>query len=341
MTDNLDTAREMIAPSSPTAAAFEYIIAHARAAAFKLVPRTSEVRSVELQWLDRKQNPFSVQAQANHLNFYLRRPILNMHPGLFDAAVARFGPVKPNHLGEYRKHLRNAEEVDAMLAFLREQDAWPSKRTDRRFVVETFQRVTGEHFLRAARLLAEGFRGHRFGPSTDYDLLFDGQRLPPKAVFGLAASEALGFEVRPENFSAGESMVCFKMLRANGYAIVPKGAPEPIDPALVSDEDRSWTEGRPRLVTHLRRERGTGLASAKRDQFRQTHGRLFCQRCDMDPVEIFGAEFGEACIEVHHRGTQVAAMEAGHRTQLEDLDCLCANCHRVVHRELKARVLAS
>ncbi len=118
----------MLAPGSPAAAAFEYIIAQARAASFKLVPRTSEVRSVELQWPDRKQNPFSVQSQAQHLNFYLRRPLLNSHPGLFEAAVDRFGPVKANSLGEYRTHLRTVADVDAMLAFLREQNAWPSRQ---------------------------------------------------------------------------------------------------------------------------------------------------------------------------------------------------------------------
>jgi len=164
-------------------------------------------------------------------------------------------------------------------------------------------------------------------------LLFDGRRLPPKAVFGLAATEALGFPVGPENFTAGDATLSFRMLRDAGYAIVPKG--DEVPAATLNDEDRSWTEGRPRLVTHLRRERGTGLAAAKRDRFRTEHGRLSCERCFMDPVAIFGSLVGEACIEVHHHGTQVAEMEDGHETRLEDLMCLCANCHRVTHRELK------
>ena len=224
-----------------------------------------------------------------------------------------------------------------MLAFLRQHDAWPSRRTDRRFVASTFEPVTGVHFLEAASRLANGFTEHGFGPSTDYDLLFDGQRLPPKAVFALAASEALGFPVRPENFSAGENMVCFRMLRAAGYEIVPKDQPAESDSGLLSQEDRVWSEGQPRLVTHLRRERGSGLAGAKRDQFRAIHGRLFCERCKMDPVQVFGSGDGEACIEVHHSNTHVADMANDHQTRLDDLQCLCANCHRVTHRELKAR----
>lgn len=333
-TDKLDEVRVMIAAGSPAKAAFEYLIAHAKAAAFRLIPRISEVRAVEFQLPDRKLNPYSVQAHGTHLNFYLRRPALNAHPGLFEAAVAQFGPVKANALGEYRKHLHDVNEVDGMLAFLRRVGAWPSKPTDRRFVADTFLPVTGEHFLRAAERLRAGFRRHRFGRSTDYDLLFDGLRLPPKAVFGLAASEALGFEVRPENFSAGESMTCFRMLRANGYQIVPKDdRTESMNP--FTDDERSWAEGNPRLFTHLRRERATGLAAAKRANFRANHGYLFCERCGIDPVEAFGSELGEACIEVHHRATSVGAMETGHRTQLDDLQCLCANCHRFVHRALK------
>lgn len=62
------------------------------------------------------------------------------------------------------------------------------------------------------------------------------------------------------------------------------------------------------------------------------------ERCDMDPIEAFGSELGEACIEVHHRDTHISDMENGHETRLEDLECLCANCHRVTHREIKARL---
>jgi predicted HNH restriction endonuclease len=169
-------------------------------------------------------------------------------------------------------------------------------------------------------------------------LLFEGSRLPPKAVFGLAASEALGFPVRPENFSAGENTVAFRTLRAHGYLIVPKEAHDVDDALSTLDEERVWAEGNRRLVTHLRRERGAGLASAKRGQFKAQHGKLFCERCGMDPVEAYGWPVGEACIEVHHRDTHLSQMEADHETRLEDLQCLCASCHRVTHRELRHRL---
>ncbi|GGE95560.1 HNH endonuclease [Sphingomonas prati] len=65
------------------------------------------------------------------------------------------------------------------------------------------------------------------------------------------------------------------------------------------------------------------------------HGILYCERCGLDPVQAFGVPEADACIEVHHRSTQIAAMAAGHRTRLEDVECLCANCHRIVHRLMK------
>lgn len=340
LAESLAAVRMMFEPGSSVISAFDCLIAYARAAAFRFVVRESEVRSVELQWKDRKRSPFSIQSQANHLNFYLRRPILNNHPGLFEAASARFGSVKPNRLGEYRRHLHTVAEVDEMLQFLRDQGAWPTQRAQRRFVAETFSGVSCEHLLNSARKLVDGKVDHPFGPSTDYELIFEGQRLPPKAVFGIAATEALGFPVKPENFVGGEDTICFRRLRDCGYRIVPKDGTDPDDPPLPNGDDCSWAEGLPRLVTHLHRERAFGLAQAKREQFRTIHGRLFCERCQLDPIETFGSEIGEACIEVHHRQTLVGDMDDGHRTRLEDLECLCANCHRVTHREIKALLRA-
>jgi hypothetical protein len=325
---------------TPALPAFDYLLAQARAAAFRLVPRSrGKVLSVEIQLPDRRRNYFSAQAHARHVNFYLRSPALEADAGLFTAAEARFGAVEPNRRGEYRTHLHDQDEVDAMLALLRTRGGWPSHRHDRRFVATTYRPLNGEHLLNAARLLAEGHASHDFGPSTRYDVLFEGERLPPKALFGLAASAALGFRVRPENFTAGEGTICFRTLLRHGYPIIDKKGVEPGDLRGLTEEDRAWSEGDPRLVQHLRRERGTGLAAAKRSQFKAKHGHLYCERCEMDPVERYGSSVGEACIEVHHRAKPVAAMDAGHQTRLEDLECLCANCHRVTNRELRNAIL--
>lgn len=205
-----------------------------------------------------------------------------------------------------------------------------------RLPADQLNRVKPEHILRSVQRLRRGHTSDRFGPSTDYDVLTDsGERLPPKAVFGLAATESLGFEVLPRHFSGGEGTPCFNAIRQAGFEIVPKDEPSRSDDLPVDPEDRIWAEGRPWLVTHLRKERAQGLAPAKKSQFIAEHGSLFCEKCGLDPVEAYGSEIGNACIEVHHHAVQVSAMDAGHETALEDLQCLCANCHRVVHRQLR------
>ncbi len=113
----------------------------------------------------------------------------------------------------------------------------------------------------------------------------------------------------------------------NKDALIYKAVP-------LCPNDQEWAEGRPRLVTHLRRERGSGLALAKKARFKFEHGRLFCERCGLDPAKVYGSDVGDACIEVHHK-LPVANMLTVHKTRLEDLVCLCANCHRITHRELQ------
>ena len=102
----------------------------------------------------------------------------------------------------------------------------------------------------------------------------------------------------------------------------------------TSPDDLTWIEGQPRRVTHLRRERAPRLSAAKKAAFRKEHGKLRCEHCGLDPVETYGSDVGEACIEVHHT-VPLSKNQYGSETLLEDLECLCANCHRVVHRKLQ------
>jgi hypothetical protein len=195
--------------------------------------------------------------------------------------------------------------------------------------------VTPEHVWMAITSMQSEGSTDSFHSSRDYDLLTStGQRLPPKAVFGRAATIALGFSVGPEHFTGGLGTPCFDILIQAGYSIVPKNQIQG-DPDLLSADEKVWSEGHPRLVTHIKRERGRGLAAAKKAAFIREHGKLFCERCDMDPFNVFGDMDGYACIEVHHKDTTVSQMNSGHQTRLEDLQCLCANCHRYLHRTMK------
>lgn len=154
-----------------------------------------------------------------------------------------------------------------------------------RLPAETLSKATPEYVWRAVQLFLAGEVAHSFGPSTDYDLIVDGgRRLPPKAVFGVALSMALGgTEIEPKHFSAGDSSTCFRLLRAAGYKVVSKDAPA-IESSSEVGAIEEWTEGNPRLVAHVKRERAYGVSRAKKAEHRRLHGRLVCERCDFDPV---------------------------------------------------------
>ncbi len=215
------------------------------------------------------------------------------------------------------------------------QIAQIASRCQKKLSAAQLNQVSADYIWRAVQRLLSGSIEHPFSESTKYDVVIDdGSRFPPKAVFGLAASEALGYEVRPWRFANGIGTPSFKAIKAAGFPIVRKDDPVPSEEVPRNPDDREWIEGRPRLVVHLRRERASGLAQAKKAEFKREHGRLLCELCGLDPTKVYEPDVGEACIEVHHK-LPVANVTPGHSTRLQDLMCLCANCHRVIHRKLR------
>ena len=94
-----------------------------------------------------------------------------------------------------------------------------------RLPYDQLRRVRPDQVVRAVELVRRG-EPHNFAGSRDFDLLTpEGDRLPPKAVFGLALEQALGIEAFPGQFSAGLGTPCFAILEEAGFEIAPKGAP--------------------------------------------------------------------------------------------------------------------
>jgi hypothetical protein len=81
--------------------------------------------------------------------------------------------------------------------------------------------------------------------------------------------------------------------------------------------------------THLARERDRSLRDAKLEQFMELHGHLYCEICNFDFENTYG-DLGRGIIEIHHT-LPVAQMEESHKTRIDDLMCVCANCHLVLH----------
>ena len=193
--------------------------------------------------------------------------------------------------------------------------------------------VSAYDIWHAVEQLLSSTAKHQFHDSTRYDVVTDdGSRLPPKVVFSLAASEALGREVLPGEFKSNH--LIRGIIKKAGFPVVQKNKQVDQNPVPLDSEEREWIEGNPIRAKHYRRERRYGQSKAKKEQFKQDHdGRLHCERCKMDPIEVYGSGSGEACIEVHHI-RPLAAQPTERRTRLKDLMCVCANCHRIIHHEL-------
>ena len=266
-------------------------------------------------------------------------------PARFDQLVRAMNAGSASH-GAWRRLLirtpgASPTEIRAAL------ETEPHGSAIERLPAAQLRQVTTAHIHSAVAKLLAGEDAPNFALSRDYDVLTDdGTPLAPKKVFGLALEEALGVEAYPGHFSAGWSQVCFELLEAAGLWIVPKAGAEPRPRRKTSrlaaeayqlgltDDERSWIEGNPKIISHIQRERQTGLAKRKRAEFVAEHGRLFCEQCGLDPVQIYGPEVGYACIEVHHHRVHLSQMRPGHVTVTDDLKCLCASCHRVLHRRL-------
>ena len=107
------------------------------------------------------------------------------------------------------------------------------------------------------------------------------------------------------------------------------------DPLSISNEDSfqdsvetvaEAEEWRAKLRIHLRRERSRKLVI----EFKRSLPHFRCEICKFD-FENFYGELGQGFIEAHHR-IPVSELVDGQTTKITDLIALCANCHRMIHR---------
>jgi 5-methylcytosine-specific restriction protein A len=109
---------------------------------------------------------------------------------------------------------------------------------------------------------------------------------------------------------------------------------DPDAPAVAYDVDdddfQDAPEGRALTKWHMSRERNRKLVTKKKRQSLKRLGKLVCSVCTFD-FSIHYGERGDGFVECHHT-KPVATLAAGHRTHLDDLALVCANCHRMIHR---------
>lgn len=142
-------------------------------------------------------------------------------------------------------------------------------------IAEVAQDITRDDVLQALAALDRG-ESHKFSDSIAFDLIHQGRRYPPKAVFGLALGRHLGRPAVPSDFQGGENSVCFKTLRGFGFEIQGKATTDtfPVDPQsnvwieFARSENRHSGPGRgvgECLLSPARNARGADTYQTMRD----------------------------------------------------------------------------
>jgi 5-methylcytosine-specific restriction protein A len=98
------------------------------------------------------------------------------------------------------------------------------------------------------------------------------------------------------------------------------------------EESLTVKEGKVIYKLHKHFERNNKINKKKKDQYLSKKGKLDCEVCGFDFYECYG-ELGKGFIECHHR-TPLHEIEGESETKLNDLALVCANCHRMLHRNL-------
>lgn len=249
-------------------------------------PRTNAVTALEFDDASGVA-PLSIIANNAHALVYLRGPALRKFPGLFDKATSVFGPVSPNQKGEYRWRVQNVEEIGRILDWLHAEAVlpWrggrrvvPAVRRDGRLPAAVLDKVATSDILAAAGELSDGFADHDYSEATQYEVVVGEHRLKPKALFGVAATRALGFRVIPSHFSGGLGTQAFRKIQEAGLPIVKvgeKAAKAPTKKPTHFDVGALYT--RDEIAEHIQmpKERRGGNWDTGYDQFNGEYF-LFC-----------------------------------------------------------------
>lgn len=149
------------------------------------------------------------------------------------------------------------------------------------------------------------------------------RRLDPGASGGQGLSR--GNSLEPKIWS--EFADNQELLRETAEAIAQNAKPS-YGTNPDKDVEEEFAEGRILLRAHQTRER-SGKAVAQRKK--QAGARPICEVCDFDFLARYG-ELGRGFIECHHV-KPVSQLRPGQTTKVSDLALVCANCHRMLHRE--------
>ena len=291
--------------------AFDLLVSIARKDdRYSLEPRGKMGQKKSLEYTIGAKWSYGVIINSSDLLFYYRKPSGRTSDTVLANLIGIGLKANKNPLDEICVRITNSRDVNAIIADCFGEAMFGDNRqrnNDGRLSSDLLDEVTPVNIWISVQRLLEGYKDHPFGDFVDYYVLADGGvKLPPKAVFGIAATEALGFEVKPKDFTSGVGSQCFKILERSGFP-VHEVALARVDESggmnlFLDIVDAEFREGTLKVRMHLQRERAPGLRQAKIASFRKLHqGRLYCEHCDFEPVVKYPLDVAESCMEVHRK----------------------------------------
>jgi predicted HNH restriction endonuclease len=111
-----------------------------------------------------------------------------------------------------------------------------------------------------------------------------------------------------------------------------------IETLLIDDINsgitQSYKEGKKKLYIHFVKERNrTLIIDAKKywSGLKKNKEGITCEVCSFNFSKMYG-RFGDGYIEAHHM-SPISELNADTETKIQDLIPLCANCHRMIHKQ--------
>lgn len=100
----------------------------------------------------------------------------------------------------------------------------------------------------------------------------------------------------------------------------------------LSLNGKIYKEGKVKLYLHVKKERNRKLIKdAKKLWNKEGVEQTRCSVCDFSFKEVYG-EIGDDFIEAHHK-QPISSLTQETKFCVEDLDPVCSNCHRMLHRK--------
>ncbi len=135
-----------------------------------------------------------------------------------------------------------------------------------------------------------------------------------------------------EEFWTGDSIDRERLERELKSVLQPGSEPESLRQleAEAREVDAYGQEGGRRLVTHFRIERDRAVVDDAKAIWRNRDPYLHCDICRMSFLRTYG-EVGAGYIEAHHL-KPISELDGPVIPSRDDLLPVCANCHRMLHR---------